>query len=145
MGLLECDPLVRSRNAAVAVAAFAVALPASFAAASPVPYLRSVGVQHRHVIAVIALDDLAPDHIAVAAGPKTGADGAFVRANVLFTETLRVTRIASGYRATTRHRLRPGRYYAQVSGLIVGLDCAPARPCREQWSNVRRVVVPRAR
>ena len=29
----------------------------------------------------------------------------------------------------------------QVSGVVVGLDCTPTKPCRTDWSNVRRVVI----
>jgi hypothetical protein len=47
-----------------------------------------------------------------------------------------------GYRWRTRHRVRPGRYYVQVSGIVLGLDCTPHKPCPIGWSNVPRVVVP---
>jgi hypothetical protein len=43
----------------------------------------------------------------------------------------------------TRHSLRPGRYWVQVSAAVTGLDCLPAKPCRASWSNVRSLAIPR--
>jgi hypothetical protein len=54
------------------------------------------------------------------------------------------TQVAGGYRIRTQHKLRAGRYYVKVSGVVVGLDCTPHKPCRELWSNARRVVIPRS-
>jgi hypothetical protein len=41
----------------------------------------------------------------------------------------------------SRHTVGSGRYYAEVSGTVVGLDCTPKRPCPTDWSNIRRVVI----
>ncbi len=112
-------------------------------AASPTPYLRTAGVQRGHVVAVFSLGELAPGHIRVATRPRTLPNGAFVTANVRLDEALRPTRVANGYRTRTRHTLTPGRYYVEVSGIVLGLDCTPLKPCRQDWSNVRRVVIPR--
>ena len=54
-----------------------------------------------------------------------------------------IKRVPRGDRVRTQHRLRPGRYYVKVSGTETGLDCTPKTPCKELWSNARRVVIPR--
>jgi len=108
-------------------------------AASPVPYLRSVAGQKGHVIAVFTLDELAPARISVATKPALQRDGSFIPANVRFSEQMAPTRVQSGYRWRTRHTVPHGRYYVQVSGKVVGLDCTPHKPCKTDWSNVRRL------
>jgi hypothetical protein len=134
---------VRSRLSAAAVTALGAAVLTSLAGAASLPYLRSASSQRRHVVAVFTLGELAPSRIAVAVSSVTGANGAFVPANVRIKEVVHATRVTNGYRVRTQHTLRPGKYYVQVSGLVVGLDCTPLKPCREDWSNVRRVVIPR--
>lgn len=134
-----------ARRSFATAAVLSAALLVSIASASPVPYLRSAGANRGHIVAVFALDDLAPGQIAVAVKPTTGLDGAFVAANVRLTESMRPSRVANGYRWRTRHTLRPGRYYVEVSGRVFGLDCMPGKPCPTPWSNVRRVMVPRPR
>ncbi len=142
--MLEFRPAVRSWLTVTMVAALGAALLTSISTATSVPYLRAVSVHNRHVVAVFTLGDLAPDHIAVASSPQTQANGAFVRANVRLQEALpRLTRVPNGYRVQTRHTLGAGRYYVKVSGLVVGLDCTKLKPCRQDWSNVRRIVIPR--
>ena len=136
------------RRGVTAVAAASAALGAAFlsslSAATPAPFLRSAAAHRGHVVAVFTLgSDLAADRIAVAVSPKTGPTGAFLKANVRLSESVRPTRVPSGYRFRTRHTLRAGRYYVQVSGIAVGVDCLPAKPCRESWSNVRRVIIPK--
>jgi hypothetical protein len=126
---------------AVAVTLGAVAVTGVSAASSSLPYLRSVSASHGHVIAVYRLGDLLPGRIVVAVRPRTNDRGALLKANVRINEPLRGTKVAGGLRARTRHTLAPGRYYVQVSGTVVGLDCLPKKPCPPRWSNVRRVVV----
>jgi hypothetical protein len=128
---------------AAAVAALGAAVLTSVSAASPSPYLRSVAAQRGHVVAVFTLNELAPGHIVVAVRPETKPNGAFVAANIRVNETLRAIPVTNGYRDRTRHTLRPGRYYVEVSGIVLGLDCTPHKPCKEDWSNIRRVVIPR--
>lgn len=88
--------------------------------------------------------EVTPRHIAVAARLATQADGSFVPANVRVQEIMsNATPVTNGYRVRTVHKLRPGRYYVKVSSVVVALDCTPHKPCRELWSNARRVVIPR--
>jgi hypothetical protein len=131
------------RPTALALAALAAALLTGISAASPSPYLRSATVRRSHVVVVFTLGDLAPGQIVVASKPATQPNGAFVQANVRLREQMRPVATAGGYRWRTRHTLRPGRYYVQVSGIVIGLDCTPHKPCPVGWSNVRRVRVPR--
>ncbi len=68
--------------------------------------------------------------------------GAILAANVRVREHLsRAQPDGDRYRWRTRHRLAPGRYYVEVSG-VVALDCTRVKPCPTRWSNVRRVVIP---
>ena len=111
-------------------------------AASSAPSLRAVSVSHRHVIVVYRLpSDLAPGRVVVATRARTAPSGEFVKANIRFSEPLAGTRVGSGMRMRTRHTVRPGRYFVEVSGVIVGLDCTPKKPCKPHWSNIRRVSV----
>ena len=126
----------------VAIAALGAILATAVSAASRVPYLQSVSASHRHVVAVYALGpDLAPARILVAAASQTSPNGQFVRANIRLSEPLRAVQVAGRFRTQTRHTLRAGRYFVEVSGVVVGLDCTPTKPCRTDWSNVRRVVI----
>jgi hypothetical protein len=140
---------VRSRSAIVAAAALAAALLTNLAAASSAPYLRSVAASRGHVVAVFTLgsgetEELAPTQIAIAVRPAVQLDGSFVPANVRVKESLAsATRVANGLRVRTMHKLRPARYYVKVSGTVVALDCTPKLPCKELWSNARRVIIPR--
>jgi hypothetical protein len=139
---------VRSRSTALGLAALGAAILTAFSAAASPPYLRSTAASRGHVVAVFTLggteSDLRPGRIAVAAGPRIQADGSFASANVRVQESLSsATQVPTGYRIRTQHKLRPGRYYVKVSGVVVALDCTPHKPCRELWSNARRVVIPR--
>jgi hypothetical protein len=126
------------------IAALAAALLTSLAgAASPVPNLRSASAKRGHVVVTFTLGDLAPGRIVVAVRRATAADGRLLAANVRLNEPLRSVRTATGYRARTKHTLPRGRYYVQVSGTVIGLDCTPRKPCPSHWSNVRRVRIPR--
>lgn len=130
------------RSFVAALAALCVATSAS--AAAPQPFLRSVTASRGHVVAVFTRDDLAPGKIVVAVSPETGPGGSFLRQSIRMQEPIaRETRVRGGYRVRTRHALRPGRYYVQVSGVVIGLDCTPVKPCPVHWSNVRRVAVRR--
>ena len=125
----------------IAAAALGPALVAAAAAGTPTPYLRSASSATRHVVVRYSLGELIPGRILVATSASRDKRGRFVQANVRLNEPLRGTRTASGLRLRTRHALRPGRYYVEVSGTVVGLDCTPKRPCPTDWSNVRRVIV----
>jgi hypothetical protein len=127
---------------AAAVALGAAAVTGVSAASSDLPYLRSASASKGHVIAVYRLGDLLPGRIVVAVRPQTTVRGALLKTNVRINEPLRIVKSATGQRTRTRHRLTPGRYYVQVSGTVVGLDCLPSKPCPPHWSNVRRVFVP---
>ena len=124
-----------------AAALAAAALTGVSASGSTLPYLRSVSASNRHVVAVLKLGDLVPGRILIAVGPRTSLGGKFLKANVRLDEPLRTTKTARGLRARTRHALRPGRYYVEVSGFVLGVDCLPSKPCSASWSNVRRVVI----
>jgi len=90
--------------------------------------------------------DTVPSHIAVATKPATQSDGSFVPANVRVSESIsNTTRTAAGFRARTVHKLKPGRYYVKVSTVAIQAGCTPKFPCKELWSNARRVVIPRPR
>ena len=115
------------------------------AAASPDPNLRSVSAQRHHVVAVFALGDLAPGEIVVSSNARTTRSGAFLARDVKLREWMRPQIEASGLaRWATRHTLPAGTYYVQVSGIVTQIDCKPGlHPCLEDWSNVRRLAVPR--
>jgi methionine-rich copper-binding protein CopC len=138
---------VRNRSTIVAVAALAAALLTSISAAASAPYLRSAAASRGHVVAVFTLDaegDAVADHIAVAVSLATQTDGSFLPAKVRVQEAiLGATQTANGMRVRTQHKLRPGRYYVKVSSKALALDCTPKNPCKELWSNARRVVIPR--
>ena len=93
------------------------------------------------MVAIFRLEDLAPGRIVVAVRSQTDSRGPLLKANVRIDEPLTNTKTANGLRTRTRHRLVQVRYYVQVSGTVVGVDCLPSKPCRPSWSNVRRVVV----
>jgi hypothetical protein len=133
---------MRIRPVLLAAAALAAAaLTGVSASASTLPYLRSVSASNRHVVAVFKLGDLSPGRFLVAVRPQTSLGGKFLHDNVRLDEPLRMKKTARGLQARTRHALRPGRYYVQVSGLVLGVDCLPSKPCPPDWSNVRRVVI----
>ena len=117
-------------------------------AAASAPYLRSAAASRGHVVAVFTLGgtegDAVQDHIAVAVSLATQADGSFLPAKVRVQESiLGATQTSNGLRVRTQHKLRPGRYYVKVSSKALALDCTPKYPCKELWSNARRVVIPR--
>jgi hypothetical protein len=139
---------VRIGAVILALAALSAALVTAGSGAASVPALLSTAASRGHVVAVFTLgaaeSDLAPGRIAVAVRPQTQTDGSFVPANVRVQESMsNITQVPRGDRVRTRHRLRPGRYYVKVSGTQIGLDCTPKNPCKELWSNARRVVIPR--
>jgi hypothetical protein len=132
---------MKSSQVLVAAAALGAALVTAASAASSVPYLRSATAANRHVIVVYSLGELVPGRLLVATRAQTRPSGRFVQSNVRLSEPLTGTKAGSRLRMRTRHTLRPGRYYVQVSGTVLGLDCTPKKPCKTDWSNVRRVVV----
>lgn len=113
----------------------------SSSAASSLPHLSSATSHRRHIVVTFALGDLAPGRLVVASSPKTEPNGAFVKTNVRLDEQLAPKKTATGYRARTAHRLAKGRYWVEVSGVVIGVDCTPRKPCRTDWSNPRRVRV----
>ena len=139
---------MRNRSTIVAVAALTAALLTSISAAASAPYLRSAAASRGHVVAVFTVGgtegDAVQDHIAVAVSLATQADGSFLPAKVRVQESiLGATQTSNGLRVRTQHKLRPGRYYVKVSSKALDLDCTPKYPCKELWSNARRVVIPR--
>ena len=140
---------MRVRLTILAPVALGAALLTGISSASSSPYLSAAAASRGHVVAVFTIPgaesgDVAPDHIAVATRPAEQRDGSFVSTNVRVQEAVtNPTRTANGMRVRTQHRLRPGRYYVKVSSVVIGLDCTPKLPCRELWSNARRVIIPR--
>ena len=114
-------------------------------AANTVPNLRSVSAPRHHAVAVFALGELAPGEIVVSSRPRITRSGGFFTNDVRFREWMAPHVEADGLaRWSTQHTLRPGTYYVQISGIATETDCKPGlHPCRENWSNVRRLVVPR--
>jgi hypothetical protein len=131
---------MKSSQVLLAAAALGAAFVTTVSAASSVPDLRSAVARNRHVVVVYSLGELLPGRILVATRARTQPNGKLLQANVRLNEPLTGTKMANGYRMRTRHTLRPGRYYVQVSGVVVGVDCTPKKPCPTDWSNVRRVV-----
>ena len=132
---------MKSSQVLLAAAALGAAFVTTVSAASSVPNLRSAVARNRHVVVVYSLGELLPGHILVATRAQTAPNGKLLKANVRLNEQLTGTTVANGYRMRTRHTLGTGRYYVQVSGVVVGLDCTPKKPCQTDWSNVRRVVI----
>jgi hypothetical protein len=114
-------------------------------AASTLPNLRSVSSQRQHAVVVFALRDLAPGEIALSTSSRTTRSGTFFAGDVRFREWMAPQTRPDGLaRWSTRHVLPPGTYYVAISGIVTETDCKPGvHPCREVWSNVRRLVVPR--
>jgi len=113
----------------------------SAVAATGVPHLNSAVAHKRHVVVTFTLGDLVPGHIVVASRRATQPSGAFVKANIVLDEPLKPAKTATGFRARTAHRLKKGRYWVEVSGVVVQVDCTPHKPRRTDWSNSRRVTV----
>jgi hypothetical protein len=139
---------VRNRSTIVAVAALAAALLTGISAAASAPFLRSAAASRGHVVAVFTLGgtegDSMPNRIEVAVSLATQTDGSFLPAKVRVQEAISgATQTSNGMRVRTQHKLRPGRYYVKVSSKALALDCTPKYPCKELWSNARRVVIPR--
>ena len=128
--------------AMVAALAAALAVPVA-SAVRGLPSLRTATSQGGQVAVTFSLGELAPGRFVVAVGSATRADGRLVTANIRLDEPLRSVKTATGYRARTSHVLAPGTYFVQVSGTLIGLDCLKPKPCPQDWSNVRRVQVPR--
>ena len=100
------------------------------------------------MIAAFSPGDLAPVEVVVSTSPRTEATGALASPWVKLRETMvfRSGPLNGIFRWRTRRALQPGVYYVQVSGVDSGgvVDCMPLqRHCGEEWSNVRRLVIPR--
>jgi hypothetical protein len=134
---------MKTSQVLVAAAVLGTAIVTAASAASSVAYLRSASTARRHVVVVYTLGpDVVPARLVVATRAQTQPNGKFVQSNVRFSEPLSGTRVAGGaYRMRSRHTLARGRYYVEVSGTSVGLDCTPKKPCPVDWSNIRRVVI----
>lgn len=133
---------MKTSQVLVAAAALAAAIVTAASAATSVPHIRSATAVRRHVVVVYTLGDLIPARLVVATRAQTLPNGKFVQSNVRFSEPLVGTRVSGGaYRMKTRHTLARGRYYVEVSGTVVGIDCTPHAMCQTDWSNVSRVVV----
>jgi hypothetical protein len=133
---------MKSSQMLIAAAALAAVIVTAASAASSAPYVRSATAVHRHVVVVYTLGDLIPSRLVVARRAQTAPNGRFVQTNIRFSEPLGGTKVAgNAYRMKTRHALARGRYYVEVSGTVMGLDCTPKKPCPTVWSNVRRVFV----
>jgi hypothetical protein len=128
------------------IAVLAAALLTSLAAgASSAPVLRSASsTSHRHVLVRFTLGEFVPGRIVVAVKRAILPGGRFVPANIRLDEPLRAAKTLTGYRARTRHALPRGTYYVEISGIVIGTDCAPGKPCPSRWSNVRRVRIRRS-
>jgi hypothetical protein len=129
----------------VLIGTLAGVLLTAVSAAASVPNLRSVSSQRRHVVAVFVLNDLTPGQIVVANKAARTPTGAFLAANVRLRETMAPTYRNGAYHWRTKHVLRPGRYFVEISARPITTDCLPVKTCPVLWSNVRRLIVPRPR
>jgi hypothetical protein len=125
---------------AALAAALLTALPGTGAT---VPSLRTATANRGHVVVGFRLGDQAPGRILVATRRTTMPGGRLANGSIRLDERLRAVKTATGYRARARHALAPGVYYVQISGIVLTTDCLPGKPCRQAWSNVLRVRVPR--
>lgn len=133
---------MKTTKVLVAAAVLGAAIITAASAATSVPHIRSATTANRHVVVVYTLGELIPGRLVVAKRAQTMPSGKFVQSNVLFSEPLSGKKVTGGaMRMRSRHTVRRGRYYVEVSGTVVGLDCTPKKPCPTDWSNIRRVVV----
>jgi hypothetical protein len=131
-----------TRRVVGGIAALGAAIVTGAAAASPAPDLLSATAHHGRVAVTFTLgEDEVPARILVAVASAQTTSGAFAPASVRIDEPLRATPYRDGFRAVTRHALRPGRYVVEISAEAVGVDCIPYKPCLHSWSNVRRVTI----
>jgi len=133
---------MKTTKVLVAAAVLGAAIITAASAATSVPHIRSATTANRHVVVVYTLGELIPGRLVVAKRAQTMPSGKFVQSNILFSEPLSGKKVTGGaMRMRSRHTVRRGRYYVEVSGTVVGLDCTPKKPCPTDWSNIRRVVV----
>jgi hypothetical protein len=133
---------------AVVAAALAAALRAvGPAAADQLPVLRAAKAVHRHVVLSILVGDERPAELLVAKKRAVNLEGALLSANVRTRETITLPASASGVVSwQSQTTLRPGVYFVQIEAFETGgvTDCPPKQMhCGEQWSNIRRVAVPK--
>jgi hypothetical protein len=136
----------RSIGALLAVSALSgLSFLASALAIVSQPHLRSARPQGGHIVVVYTLGDQAPSKIVVATRRATGMGGALLAKNVRLREPLPASIRVRGdaFRVRTRHTLRPGRYFVQVSATALVPGCTPHKPCPTRWSNVLPVRVTR--
>jgi len=122
---------------------------AAGAAAGQLPILRAATVVHRHVSVQIAVGDVRPTQLTVSTRRAIDPNGALAAKYVRLRETIQLTPSSTGIVDWQSSKtLTPGTYYVQVTAIEVDTggvtDCPPKllRTCLDQWSNVRRVVVP---
>jgi hypothetical protein len=139
--------MVRSamKRGLIGAVAVAVSLASGSSAATGGPVLRSVTPLKGHVVVTVAVADLVPGRIEVAATPRTDPSGGFPTGSVKLRETIMARPGVTGVvQWQTRKSLPRGTYYVAVSGFLTGgvTSCMPLRgTCLERWSNVRRLVV----
>lgn len=130
--------------------ALAIAVGISLLAVGPAfaqqPRLVSASEVRGHVVVAFELNGLSPYELVVAKGSQRLASGAFAPSNVRLRETIRLPASSGIARFRSRTALPPGRYYVEVSGVDLGgvTDCIPHQvDCAVEWSNMRRVLIPR--
>jgi len=133
------------RHLLIGALAAAVLAATANASSTQTPLLISAKSVHQHLVLVARFGDLSPLGVRVAARPTTGQDGALLAANVRLSARFVGVQAGSGTkRWRSAHKLKPGVYWAQVSGLETDgvTDCPPKiRNCLTHWSNVRRVAL----
>ena len=129
----------------IAMAALGVA----GAASGQLPILRTATVAHRHIAIQVAVGDIRPMQLTVSTNRAVDANGALTARYVRLRETIQLPAAAAGVVGwQSRKQLAPGTYFVQVVAIEVDTggitDCPPKlmRACLDQWSNVRRVIVP---
>ena len=120
----------------------------SAAGAVRTPLLRSVSQAQGHVLVAVSPGELEPVEVVASTSSQTEASGALASPWVQLRETMVFrSRPPNGiFRWRTRRALPAGVYYVQVSATDLAgmLDCMPVRMrCGEDWSNIRRLVIPR--
>jgi hypothetical protein len=130
------------------VSAVGVVLLVSGVALAQGPRLVSATQSQGHVKVAFRPGDLSPLELIVAVSSRRLATGPFPPANVRLRQTIRASTSRTGLvHVRARKALPPGTYYVEVSGIETGgvTDCMPHQTgCGEEWSNVRRVVIPSA-
>jgi hypothetical protein len=119
------------------------------AAAAQLPILRSATVVKRHVVIQVVVGDVRPTQLTVSTRRTVDAYGALAASYVRLRDPIQLAPSSTGIVAwQSPQRVAPGTYFVQVAAVEVDTggitDCPPKlmRMCLDQWSNVRRIVVP---